>query len=36
VAEVIVAACERPDDCRVNVLRRHGSQVDQVLRTLGA
>jgi hypothetical protein len=36
VAEVIVAACDRPDDCRVSVLRRHGSQVDRVLRTLGA
>lgn len=36
VAKAIVTACDRPDDCRVSVLRRHGSQVDDVLRRLGA
>lgn len=36
VAEVIVAACDRPDDRRVSVLRRHGTDVDRVLKELQA
>jgi hypothetical protein len=35
VAEVIVAACDHQDRCRVNVLRRHGTQVDRVLSEVG-
>ncbi|MDF1606247.1 hypothetical protein [Nocardioides sp. YIM 152315] len=35
VAEAIVAACDRSDGCRVSVLRRHGGDVDRVLRELG-
>lgn len=36
VAQVIVAACGNPVGCRVNVLRRHGTQVDRVLTEVGA
>lgn len=36
VAEVIAAVCDRHGRCRTNVLRRRGTQVDRVLRELGA
>jgi hypothetical protein len=35
VAESIVTACDRTGGCRVSILRRHGSDVDRVLRSLG-